>query len=306
MIHIPVMLKEVVENLNIVEGGTYVDCTFGGGGYTKAILERAECKVVAIDQDPSTAKFCDILKKDHGERLCYINANFRNLAESIDGFMPVDGVVYDLGVSSMQLDDASRGFSFQGNSRLDMRMSQEGRSACDFINESTETEIADTIYYYGGEHSAKRIAKKIVEERSVSPIITTFQLASIVRSVCKKSGKIDPATKTFQAIRIAINDELTALQESLSQLQNLLKISGRVVIVSFHELEDRIVKQFFIKNSDPKCATSKYKAQNTNPIMPFRLISRKSIKPSREEVLSNPRARSAKLRVAEKVREIYV
>ena len=305
MSHLPVMLKEVLEGLNITPGGLYVDCTFGAGGYTKAILEKADCRVIAIDQDPSTKIFAEQLSSIYGERIYYINANFRNLMSAISSFGTVDGVVYDLGVSSMQLDDSLRGFSFQGNARLDMRMSKEGRSAYDIINECDESALADIIYQYGGETRARSIARKIVETRSNSPIETTFQLANIIRSICKKTGRIDPATKTFQAIRIAVNDELKSLEESLSQLQDILKLSARVVVLSFHELEDRIVKSFFKNNSDEKRAISKYKISSIEYHKPFKLITKKSTKPSRDEILNNPRSRSARLRVAERVGQIY-
>ncbi|MDX1924638.1 MAG: 16S rRNA (cytosine(1402)-N(4))-methyltransferase RsmH, partial [Rickettsiaceae bacterium] len=279
----------------------YVDCTFGAGGYTKAILESNDCKVVAIDQDPSTEKYYQDFAKKYGKRICYINDNFRNLKRVLSGFIPVDGLVYDLGVSSMQLDEGERGFSFQQNAKLDMRMGTKGISAYEIVNEYNETHLADIIYNYGGEGKSRKIAKKIVEARSISPINTTFELAKIVRSVCAKVSKIDPATKTFQAIRIAVNDEIGSLEESLAQIVDVLKIGGRVAIVSFHELEDRVVKQFFIKNSAPKVAVSKYAKHAQISDKPFKIITRKSIKPSYDEIRLNPRSRSARLRVIEKV-----
>lgn len=300
--HLPVMLKEVLENLLVEDNKTFVDCTFGAGGYTRAILEKAKCKVIALDQDPTTKRYADIIAESHPEHLEYINDNFRNLRNILANFGPVDGVVYDLGVSSMQLDEKERGFSFQTNSKLDMRMSLKGKSAYEIINETDEKELADIIYYYGDEPSSRRIAAKIVEARMEEPITTTFQLANIIRSVVRNRGKIDSSTKTFQAIRIAVNDELSALEESLAQLNDVLKVGGRVVVVSFHSLEDRIVKKFFLENSDPKVAKSKYSKEEIGQGMPFKLISRKSIKPIRDEIVANPRSRSARLRVVEKIR----
>ncbi|MDX1917275.1 MAG: 16S rRNA (cytosine(1402)-N(4))-methyltransferase RsmH [Rickettsiaceae bacterium] len=299
--HTPVMINEALDGLNITNGGLYVDCTFGAGGYTKAILEKAECKVIAIDQDPSTQHFAEEIEKFYPGRLYYINANFRNLKNTISSFGLVDGVVYDLGVSSMQLDDVLRGFSFQGNARLDMRMSGKGYDAYNFINESSEKELADIIYNYGGEHASRAVARKIIEQSKVAPIETTLELANIIRSVVKRKGRIDPATKTFQAIRIAVNDELAALEESLGNLEAVTKPSARVSIVSFHELEDSIVKKFFKNNSDEKKAISKYKINNLEYTQPFKIITNKTIKPSRNEVLNNPRSRSARLRIAERV-----
>lgn len=301
MEHMPVMLEEVISALNLKENGTYVDCTFGAGGYTKAILAHKNTRVIALDQDPSTKEYARIIEDDFGARFTYINDNFRNLAQAISAYIPVDGIVYDLGVSSMQLDRQERGFSFQTNARLDMRMSQNGRSAYDIVNESDEAALADIIYFFGDETHARKIAARIVEKRQIKPIETSFELAAIVRSVVAKKGKIDPATKTFQAIRIAVNDELNALEASLAQINTSLKIGGRAVIVSFHSLEDSIVKKFCVTNSEIKIAKSKYAKDTIRQGMPFRMVSRKALKPSRNEVLANPRARSSKMRIIEKV-----
>jgi 16S rRNA (cytosine1402-N4)-methyltransferase len=299
--HIPVLLNEVINALNIKSDGVYIDCTFGAGGYTKAILNNNDCRVIAIDQDPSTKIFADEIHKLYGDSFIYINDNFRNIQSACQKYIPVDGIVYDLGVSSMQLDQKDRGFSFQANAKLDMRMNKSGKSAYEIINESEEAELADIIYYYGEEHAARQIAKRIIEARKISSIETTFDLANIVRSVCGKRGKIDASTKTFQAIRIAVNDELVALEDSLSQIKDTLKIGGRAVIVSFHALEDRIVKKFFVDNSEVRIARSKYAVKEVVRGKPFELITRKSIKPSRDEILSNPRSRSARMRVIERV-----
>ncbi len=302
MTHKPVMLNEVLESLAIRDGKVFVDCTFGAGGYSSAILSKADCNVIAIDRDPTTQKYADKIKAEFGEKFQYLNGNFGEIQKVLKEYGLVDGVVYDLGVSSMQLDQKERGFSFQSNAKLDMRMSISGKSAYEVVNEDSEEELADILYYYGEEHAARRIAKKIVEARIESPIETTFQLANIIRSVVGNRGKIDGATKSFQAIRIAVNDELKAIEYSLQQLPDILKIGGRAVVVSFHSLEDKIVKKFFHENSEVKIAKSKYSKANEEQDKNFRLISKKSIKPERAEIVANPRARSARLRVIEKVR----
>ena len=217
MSHLPVMLNEVLECLAVTDKKVFVDCTFGAGGYSSGMLRKAECKVIGIDQDPTTKKYADKMVELYGERFDYINGNFREIGRLLEPYGAVDGVVYDLGVSSMQLDETVRGFSFQTNAKLDMRMSLAGKGAYEIINESTEEELADILYYYGDEPAARRIASKIIAARVLEPIETTFQLASIIRSVIRKRGKIDSATKSFQAIRIAVNDELGAIKNSLKE-----------------------------------------------------------------------------------------
>ncbi|MDX2049982.1 MAG: 16S rRNA (cytosine(1402)-N(4))-methyltransferase RsmH [Rickettsiaceae bacterium] len=303
MSHIPVMLTEAIEALNIRDNGTYVDCTFGAGGYTTAILQKADCSVVGIDQDETCKFFAQKLHDEFGQRFQHITGNFRNIRNLIENFIPVDGIVYDLGVSSMQLDEKARGFSFQLNAPLDMRMGSGELTARDIVNQLEEHELANIIYEYGGEHKSRKIAKAIINARAIKPIATTHELSAIIKSVYgpKKGAKIDPATKTFQAIRIFVNDELGALQESLEQIEQILTIGGRAVFISFHELEDRIIKQFCLSRSDPKIASSKYSKQAKQATKPFKIISKKAQLPSRNEILSNPRSRSAKLRVIEKI-----
>ncbi len=278
--HIPVMLNQVIEHLQPKANGTYIDCTFGAGGYSKAILASCTCKLYAIDQDPSVVEYAKEIEPD---RFQFISQNFANLHEIAKQYdlKNIDGIVFDLGVSSMQLDQAERGFSFNKEARLDMRMSNSGIDAWEVVNKFTEEDLADIIYYYGEETFARRIARKIVEMRKVAPINTTIELSKIVSTIVKRKGRIDPATKTFQAIRIYVNDELKSLKKALQSALEILKINGKIIIVSFQGLEDRIVKDFVTQTSE---------------------VTAKLYKPSNEEIESNPRSRSAKLRCIEKVR----
>lgn len=303
--HIPVMLKEVMTSLDVKNGKTYLDCTFGAGGYSEAILKAADCKLYAIDRDPSVKKYADILDEKYPNRLKLIEGNFSDLKEllSKEQVDEIDGIVMDIGVSSMQIDEATRGFSFAKLGPLDMRMSQEGMSAEDFVNDYTETEIANVIYNYGGERRSRRIAAAIVKQREISKITTTNELATIVRSVVPKGkSKIDPATKTFQAIRIWVNDELEQLKKALNGAEEILKIDGRLVVVCFHSLEDSIVKQFLREKSGKNESVSRHMPViETENNATFKLIKSKAIAPSEEEIKSNVRSRSAKLRSAIKV-----
>lgn len=306
--HTPVMLKEVLEQLQPKSGEVYIDGTFGAGGYSKAILNSADCVLYGIDQDPAVEEFANRLKKEYGSRFKFIAGNFSELNElmSAQNILRVDGIVLDLGVSSMQLETPDRGFSFMHNGRLDMRMSKTGSDAYNFINSSTEEEIANVIYNYGGETKSRRIAKKIIEKRKVAPIETTLELADIVRSVVKKGkSKIDQATRTFQAIRIFVNDELDTLQSALIASERLLNNNGRLIIVSFHSLEDAIVKEFVNERAKPKQSGSRHLPFITNTEFKptFKWQVNKAIAASEEEIKTNPRARSAKLRVAMRVNQ---
>lgn len=306
--HTPVMLKEVLEQLQAKSGDIYVDGTFGAGGYSKAILNSANCILYCIDQDPAVAEFANKLKKEYGSRFKFIAGNFSELNElmSSQNIMRVDGIVLDLGVSSMQLETPDRGFSFMHNGRLDMRMSKTGSDAYNFINKSTEEEIANVIYNYGGETKSRRIAKRIIEKRRISPIETTLELADIVRSVVKKGkSKIDPATRTFQAIRISVNDELASLQSALLASERLLNNNGKLIVVSFHSLEDAIVKEFINERAKPKQSGSRYLpcVTNTEFKPTFKWKVNKTIVASEEEIKTNPRSRSAKLRVAIRINQ---
>ena len=303
--HIPVMLNEVLKALNPRDGEIYVDATFGNGGYTEAILKSANCRVIAIDRDPFVLKRAEELKSVYGERFTFVSGTFSQIDNLIQSL--VNGVVFDIGVSSMQLDNPERGFSFSKEAPLDMRMSQAGLSARDIINSMNEHELADLIYKYGEERKSRQIAHAIVLYRTQKPIETTTELAQIIYSVLpKKREQIDPATRTFQAIRIAVNDELQQLKDGLMGALNITLPEGRVVVVDFHSLEDRIVKSFFTENSDKKIHVSRYKVDtlsiSSESSKPFNFAS-KVILPTEEECTVNPRARSAKLRYAIKRKE---
>lgn len=245
--HIPVLLNEVVESIAPKDGGVYVDGTFGAGGYTRAVLDAADCTVYAIDRDPDAIREGQKLVDAYKGRLHLLHGTFGEMAELVrgEGVDFVDGVMLDIGVSSMQIDRAERGFSFQKDGALDMRMSQNGLSAADVLNTFGEREIADIIYKYGEERFSRRIAAAVVEQRKTAPFKTTLEFADLIRrTVPHKREDIDPATRSFQALRIYVNDELGQLKSGLSAAHNLLKAGGRMAIVSFHSLEDRIVKTF--------------------------------------------------------------
>lgn len=301
--HIPVMLNEMLEVLAPKASESYLDCTFGAGGYSKAILASCDCYVTALDRDPNVMKTAEEIKQNYKGRFDFIETNFADSFKKL-GAKKFDAVVLDLGVSSMQLDIASRGFSFLYDGPLDMRMSGQGLSAEEFINMAEEKELADIIYKYGGETFSRRIAKRIIESRKAAKIDSTKKLAEIVRSsVGFKKGKIDPATKTFQAIRIYINDELGELERFLANVNNVLKKDGRLVVVSFHSLEDRIVKNFFKENSEKSVARSKYAKDDIilSPDKWLKIITNKALTPSEEEIRLNIRSRSAKLRASRKI-----
>lgn len=307
--HRPVMLHEAVQALEPRDGGIYIDGTFGRGGYSRAILAAAKTQVIGIDRDPAAAQAGAALSREFGSRFKLLSGPFGAMDVLLAGeqVREADGIVLDLGVSSPQLDDAARGFSFQSDGPLDMRMSRSGPTAADFLNDMDEEELADVIYTCGEERFSRRVARKIVEARAQQPITRTRQLADLVRSVVPRSGDgIDPATRTFQALRIHVNDELGELRRGLAAAETLLKPRGRLAVVSFHSLEDRAVKEFL----RCRCAAagigaglSRYLpvANDQTPSAPsFRLITRKPQSPSAEETRQNPRARSARLRIAER------
>lgn len=294
--HIPVMLQEVLTALKPQKGEVYVDATFGNGGYTRAILETADCKVIALDRDPIVKIRVNEFKNMYGDRFEFRAGQFGDFADLVPE--KINGAVFDIGVSSMQLDEAERGFSFSKEGALDMRMSQDGISAKDIVNSYDEEALADLIYQYGEERKSRQIAKRIAEYRQNKKIETTTELAEIIYSVIhKKFGEIDPATRTFQALRIAVNDELGELSRGLSGAANRLQKNGRLVVVDFHSLEDRIVKNFFKENGGKRIRVSKYAPELVQDEHLFAEVS-KVIMPTAEECGKNPRARSAKLRYA--------
>lgn len=305
--HIPVMAREVVDALQPRDGGRYLDGTFGAGGYTTAMLDRADCQVIAIDRDPDAIAAGKALAERYAPRLRLIEGRFGDMAEllSAEGVEDVDGVSLDLGVSSMQFDQADRGFSFRASGPLDMRMEKSGASAADLVNETNETDLADMIWRYGEERRSRRVARSIVEARRAKRIETTGELAEIVRRAVGPQGRdeSDPATRTFQALRIAVNDELGELERGLAAAEQVLAPGGRLAVVSFHSLEDRAVKEFVRARAGRTPAPSRHAPPGLGArAASLRDLSRKPVLPSDEEVAANPRARSARLRIAEKLR----
>ncbi len=286
-IHIPVMLAEVLEHLRPAAGGVFVDGTLGGGGHTRALAERVGLsgQVIGVDLDPGPVRRAEEMLA--GMAVAVVAASYAEIPEILDELeiAAVDGVLLDLGLSSDQLADANRGFSYQSDGELDLRYDPEnGEPAWRMLARLSEEHLADVIYHYGEERFSRRIARKIVEERRSTPIRTASQLASLVRSCVPRSRghDIDPATRTFQALRIAVNGELDNLKSALRRLPDRLKPGGRLAIISFHSLEDRLVKEAF--RDDPRLTA----------------VTRKPLQAGEEEVSRNPRARSAKLRVAER------
>jgi 16S rRNA (cytosine1402-N4)-methyltransferase len=298
-LHVPVLLDEVIAALSPREGETHVDGTFGAGGYSKAILNTG-ARVIAFDRDPDAIRDASTLADESGGRLTLVPERFSRMGQALAqrGIDAVDGVTLDIGVSSMQLDQPARGFSFQGDGPLDMRMSQEGQSAADFLNTADEAEIADVIYQYGEEPKSRRIARAIVAAR---PIERTGQLADIVRKALgwHAGMKKDPATRTFQAIRIYLNEELQELEGGLEAAEQVLKAGGRLAVVTFHSLEDRIVKRFLRERSGSVPSGSRHlPAQADAGRSPSFEGIGKPIRAGEAEIRRNPRSRSATLRVA--------
>jgi 16S rRNA (cytosine1402-N4)-methyltransferase len=300
--HIPVLGREAVGMLAPRAGGVYVDATFGAGGYTRMILETAGTSVIGIDRDRTAiAGGFDLVARADG-RLTLIEDRFSHLGEvcAARGFAGVDGVVMDVGVSSMQLDQASRGFSFRFEGPLDMRMGQQGPTAADVIARASEADLANIIYIFGEERHSRAVARAIVAARKEAPIATTRALADIVAKVVwAKPGDIHPATRTFQALRIFVNEELDELYLALSAAEKVLKPAGRLAVVSFHSLEDRIVKNFLGERGKAS-GGSRHLPEVAQAAPSFELLTRRPIVADAAEVAANPRARSAKLRAAER------
>ena len=300
--HIPVLGRPALEFLNVRDGGVYIDGTFGAGGYSRAILGAADCKVIGIDRDPSAiALGADLVAQSHG-RLTLVEERFSELDRVANdvGFDAVDGVVLDVGVSSMQLDQAERGFSFRFDGPLDMRMAGAGPSAADVVNAAGERDLANIIYILGEERHSRAVARAIVRAREQAPITTTRALADLVASVVRsRPGDIHPATRTFQGLRIFVNDELGELARALGAAERILKDGGRLVVVSFHSLEDRIVKSFLTERAETR-GGSRHAPEIKRPAPTFRVLTKRPVTADDEELAQNPRARSAKLRAAER------
>jgi len=300
--HISVLGREAVGWLAPHAGGVYVDATFGAGGYSQAILDVAGTRVIGIDRDRTAiAGGFDLVDRSEG-RLVLVQDRFSNLADvcAAQGADAVDGVVMDVGVSSMQLDQAERGFSFRFDGPLDMRMGQEGPTAADVVARASETDLADIIYIYGEERNSRRIARAIVAARKEAPIATTGALAGLVAKVVRaKPNEIHPATRTFQALRIFVNEELDELHEALCAAERVLKPGGRLVVVSFHSLEDRIVKNF-LADRGKVSAGSRHLPEVAQAAPSFEILTKRPVTPGEAEIAANPRARSAKLRAAER------
>ena len=307
--HNPVLVNSFITAASPVSG-TWVDCTFGSGGYSRALIEAGAAKVIAIDRDPDIYTNYARIRDKFGGKLKLFKAKFSSLKNVVEENYggEISGIVFDIGVSSMQIDKADRGFSFKRDGPLDMRMSREGTSAFDIVNEATEADIANIIYFYGEERAARKIAKLIVLERARQPISTTFQLAEIISRAVKmlkiKSKRpLDPTARTFQALRIAVNDELNELQSGLLGAEKVLPLGGVLAIVSFHSLEDRLVKRFIKSRSQLSSGRSRFLPDQDRVEPTFKDLSKKVITPSKKEVLENSRARSAKLRICVKVSE---
>ena len=300
--HTPVLLNEVIRTINPQSGKLYFDATFGWGGYTKKLLDSCACQVIAIDQDPKVKSRAKEFKREYGTRFNFIESKFSEICSVLKKLntKKVDGFMFDIGVSSMQLDNPQRGFSFNKEGPLDMRMGTSELTAEEFINSVSEDELADIIYNYGDERKSRKIAKLIVEHRKINPIKTTLHLADIVLKANPKKNnhKKHPATKTFQAIRIYLNDEFNELFAGLTNAEQTLSEDGKICVVTFHSLEDKIVKNYFYKSSGKDYSSYKNLPVETNDSEASLIPGKKAIKPSKEEIETNIRARSAKLRYA--------
>jgi 16S rRNA (cytosine1402-N4)-methyltransferase len=304
--HTPVMLAEVITALALRDGGLYIDATFGAGGYAAAILDAVACRVVGVDRDPEACRRGEAILARYKGRLCLLQGRFGDLPELAVrcGLRNVNGIAFDLGISSLQLDAAERGFSFRMAGPLDMRMDTAvGTTAADAVNRLPEQQIADILYTFGEERASRRIAAAIVRARAEAPILDTLKLADIVRSVLPRAADgLDPATRTFQALRIWVNEELAELDRGLLAAEGLLAPGGRLVVVAFHSLEDRKVKSFLRLRSGEPPGASRHRPEiagiGTQPS--FRLLTKRAVRPSPREIAENPRARSARMRAAER------
>ncbi|ABB14552.1 16S rRNA (cytosine(1402)-N(4))-methyltransferase RsmH [Carboxydothermus hydrogenoformans] len=304
--HVPVLLNETIEHLNLKAGGVYVDATLGGGGHSEEILKRADCRVVGLDQDEDALNHAAKRLAPFGDRFIPVKSNFRNIRKVVYrlGLDAVDGVLMDLGVSSFQLDNPLKGFSFQHDGPLDMRMDpQNPKTAADVVNTYPEKELIRIFYEYGEERYAPQIARAIVKRREKKPFTSTLELAEeIIRAVPAKARREKhPAKRVFQAIRIEVNDELSSLEEGLVGAVEVLKPGGRIVVITFHSLEDRLVKNFFRREENPCICPKDFPMCVCGKKPRLKVITKKPLVPSEEEIEKNRRAHSAKLRAAEKL-----
>ncbi|APZ51529.1 16S rRNA (cytosine(1402)-N(4))-methyltransferase RsmH [Salipiger abyssi] len=300
--HVPVLLRPLLEAVAPV-GGTWIDGTFGAGGYARGLLEAGAGRVIGIDRDPLAHEMAAGWIGEYGDRLELVEGNFADMDRYASD---VDGVVLDLGVSSMQLDRAERGFSFQKDGPLDMRMEQAGESAADLVKRLDETTLADVLYTYGEERASRRIARAIVKARAEEPIDTTARLSSIVEACLPrpKPGQSHPATRSFQALRIAVNDEYGALWRGLMAAERALKPGGWLCVVTFHSVEDRMVKRFFQARSGRLGSVSRHAPVTETEEPRFELVTRKAVGPDEVELQANPRARSARLRIGRRTEAV--
>ena len=294
--HIPVLLRPILDHCAPISGA-WLDGTFGAGGYTRALLDAGADRVYGVDRDPMVFEMAQSWAADYGERLHLVEGVFSKLDEYASD---LDGVVLDLGVSSMQLDQADRGFSFIKDGPLDMRMSQSGPSAADIVNTTDETELANILFLYGEERASRRIARAIVKRREATSFDTTLDLADLIEHVLPrtKPGQSHAATRSFQALRIAVNDEYGELYRGLMAAERALKPGGQLAVVTFHSLEDRMVKRFLQMRSGSNARANRYAPDIEQAPAQFELRSKKAIAPTEDELAQNPRARSAKLRIA--------
>jgi len=297
--HVPVLLRPLLEAVAPVQG-TWIDGTFGAGGYSRGLVDAGAERVIGIDRDPLAHEMALDWIGTYPQ-IDMVEANFADMDRVAEA---VDGVVLDLGVSSMQLDLAERGFSFMRDGPLDMRMAQSGRSAADLVNELSDQVLADILYLYGEERASRRIARAIVEARKLQPFETTLQLAEVIEKCLPRSkpGQAHPATRSFQALRIAVNDEYGALWQGLMSAERVLRPGGLLAVVTFHSIEDRMVKRFFQEHGEKKKRVNRYATEEEQQTQPFEILTRKAVGPDAQELKENPRSRSAKLRVARRTK----
>ncbi len=302
--HIPVLLDKFLELSSPIEG-IWVDCTFGAGNFTNGLIEKGAKKVICIDRDPEIIKRADNFKQKFGNKIHFFNEKFSKIQKITDylSINQVDGVVLDIGMSSIQLENPSRGFSYKHSGPLDMRMSKDGFSAYDIVNKAKLKSLEDIIFFYGEERNAKRISKNIIKDREKYRINTTEDLKKIIEKSfhgIKKQSKKSFYAKTFQALRIAVNNELSELIYALSSIERILKCGGKFCVISFHSLEDRIVKNFISKRSKIR-QTNRYLPELEKALPSFENLTQKVIRPSQDEIDKNPKASSAKMRIAKKI-----